>query len=223
MFEQEVEMEERESSAIPLLMIVVLILGIVGTAGYYLWQNHQVLTSQEAATVVNATLNAQGPAMIHFEVGKVRTSVAVKPHDPNYRLLEKAGWLKVGKDRGGPIPIVLTPKGEKQVQALAGVKKTKEADDIQSYTVPIAARRLVEVSTVTMVNPSRATVEFSWKWEPNELGEIFDAAGPLVKSFNTWERATLIEKYEAGFYHANPTRAALILVKTDKGWQVAVD
>jgi hypothetical protein len=223
MFEQEVEMEEREASAIPLLLIVTLILAIVGMAGYYLWQNHQVLTSQEATTVVSAALDAQGPAMIHFDVGNVRTSVAVKPHDPNYRLLEKAGWLKLGKDQGRAIPVTLTPKGETQIQAIAGVKKAKEADGTQSYAVPLAARRLVEVSAVTMIDPKRATVEFTWKWEPNELGQIFDAAGPLVKSFNTWERATLIEKYDAGFYHGNPAKAALTLVKTNRGWQVAVD
>ena len=40
MFEQELEMEEREASAIPLLLIVALILAIVGVAGYFLWQNH---------------------------------------------------------------------------------------------------------------------------------------------------------------------------------------
>ena len=38
MFEQELEMEEREASAIPLLLIVALILVIVGISGYYLWQ-----------------------------------------------------------------------------------------------------------------------------------------------------------------------------------------
>ena len=49
MFEQELEMEEREASAIPLLLIVVLILAIVSLAGFYLWQSMQVLTPQEAA------------------------------------------------------------------------------------------------------------------------------------------------------------------------------
>ena len=49
MFEQELEMEEREASAVPLLLIVALILVIVGVSGYYLWQYRQVLTPQEAA------------------------------------------------------------------------------------------------------------------------------------------------------------------------------
>jgi hypothetical protein len=103
-------MEEREASAIPLLLIVVLILAIVGVAGYYLWQNHQVLTPQQAATVISA-VEAQSPAIIQVHVGKVTPSVAVKPHDPNYRLLEKAGLLKLGKDQGRFTPVTLTTLG----------------------------------------------------------------------------------------------------------------
>ena len=43
MFEQEIEMEKRESSVIPLLMIVGLIVSIVGIAVYYLLENRKVL------------------------------------------------------------------------------------------------------------------------------------------------------------------------------------
>jgi hypothetical protein len=222
MFEQELEMEEREASAIPLLLIVVLILGIVGVAGYYLWQNQQVLTPQQAATVISA-VEAQSPAMIQVHVGKVTASVAVKPHDPNYRLLEKAGLLKLGKDQSRFTPVTLTPLGEKQFQEIAGVRTTKEGDDTESYTVPIAERKLVEISNITMINPSRAIVDFTWKWEPNQLGEVFDASGPLVKSFNTWERGTLIQKYGANFYHANPSRTTLALAKVGKRWEIAAE
>jgi predicted negative regulator of RcsB-dependent stress response len=70
MFEEELEMEKRESSAIPLLLIVALILMVVGLAGYYFWQSKQVLTSEDATTLVSAALTAQGPAMIHIHVGE---------------------------------------------------------------------------------------------------------------------------------------------------------
>lgn len=222
MFEQELEMEEREASAIPLLLIVVLILAIVGVAGYYLWQNHQVLTPQQAATVISA-VEAQSPAVIQVHVGKVTPSVAVKPHDPNYRLLEKAGLLKLGKDQGRFTPVTLTTLGASQFQEIAGVKTTKEGDGTESYTVPIADRKLVEISNITMINPSRAIVDFTWKWEANRLGEVFDASGPLVKSFNTWERGALIQKYGANFYHANPARTTLVLAKVGKRWEVAAE
>jgi hypothetical protein len=220
MFEQELEMEEREASAIPMLLIAILILATVGVAGYYLWQNQQVLTPQEAATVIGA-VEAQSPALIQVQVGNVAASVAVKPHDPNYRLLEKAGLLKLGKDQGRFTPVTLTPQGERQFQEIAGVRKTKEEDGTESYTVPIADRKLVEISNITMINPSHAIVDFTWKWEPNQLGEIFDASSPLVKSFNTWERGALIQKYGVNFYHANQARTTLALAKVGKRWEIA--
>lgn len=220
MFEQELEMEEREASAVPSLLIAVLILAIVGVAGYYFWQSRQVLTPQEAATVIKA-VDAQRPATIEFHVGKVTPSVAVKPHDPNYRLLEKAGLLKLGKDQGRFTPVALTPQGDKQFQEIAGVSKAKEGDGTESYTVPIADRKLVEISNITMINPSHALVAFTWKWEPNQVGEVFDASGPLVQSFNTWERGTLIQKYGANFYHATPVRTTLALAKVGKHWEIA--
>ncbi len=222
MFEQELEMEEREASAIPLLLIVVLILAIVGVAGYYLWQSQQVLTPQQAATVISA-VEAQNPALIQVHVGKVTASVAVKPHDPNYRLLEKAGLLKLGKDQGRFTPVMLTTLGVSQFQEIAGVRTTKEGDDAEGYEVPIAERKLVEISNITMINPNRAIVDFTWKWEPNQLGEVFDASGPLVKSFNTWERGALIQKYGANFYHANPVRTTLALAKVGKRWEIAAE
>ena len=222
MFEQELEMEEREASSIPLLLIVALILAIVGVAGYFLWQNMQVLTPQEATMVINA-VDAQRPAIIQVHVGKVAASVAVKPHDPNYRLLEKAGLLKLGKDEGRVTPVNLTPLGEKQFQGIAGVRTTKEEDGTETYVVPIAERKLVEISKITMNNPSHATVDFTWAWQPNQLGEIFDASGLLVKSFNTWERGALIEKYGANFYHSEPVKTTLALEKVGKGWQIAAE
>jgi hypothetical protein len=81
----------------------------------------------------------------------------------------------------------------------------------------------VEIGKITMLSPSRAIVEYSWKWEPTMAGELFDASGPVVKGFNTWDRSTLIEKYGANFYHEVPTKVAAALVKTDKGWQLSTD
>ena len=215
-------MEEREASPIPLLLIVALILAMVGVAGYFLLQNHQVLTPQEAATVISA-VEAQRAAMIHFHVGRVTASVDVKPHDPNYRLLEKAGLLKLGRDQGRTTPVTLTPEGESQLQGIADVGKTKEEDGTESYAVPIADRKLIEISHITMINPNRAIVDFTWKWDPNQLGEVFDASGPLVKSFNTWERGALIEKYGVNFYHAEPTSTKVTLAKVGNRWQIATE
>jgi hypothetical protein len=223
MFEQEIELEKRESSVIPLLMIVTLIVCVVGVAGYYVWKNKQVLGSAEAGNVISQSLRSQGPAVVRFHTGLVKAAVNEKPEDPHYRLLEKAGLLKRGKGNGRIFPIALTAQGQKLLADIADVKKTKEADNSELYVVPLAERRLVTISKVTMVNPDRATVEFEWKWEPNKLGNLFDASGSLVKSFNTWDRSTLIDKYGAAFYHGDPAKVVVALAKTDGRWQIAIE
>jgi hypothetical protein len=226
MFEQELEMEKRESSVVPLLLIVLLIISVVGVAGYYVVQSRKVLTTQEATDIAATILKAQGPATVHFHTGMIKGSVDEKPNDPHYRLLEKAGLIKLGKGTGQwgtTIPVALTPKGQDSLKQIQGLKQSKDADGTDSYVVPLAERKLVAASNINMITSSRATVDLTWKWEPNQLGEIFDASGPAVKSFNTWDRATLIRKYGANFYHGQPTKVTLALVKTERGWQIATE
>lgn len=223
MFEQEIAMEKQQSSVLPLLLIIVLIVSLVGVAVYYVIENRKVLASDEAITLVNASLKNQEPATLHFQTGTVTSSVDEKPHDPHYRLLEKAGLLKIGKDTGRTTTITLTPKGQALISQIPGMTKTKGANEAsESYNVPLAGRKLVGTPKVTMTSMGHASVEFTWAWEPTQLGEIFDASGPLVQSFNTWERGTLIDKYEVKFYHGSPTRASLACVRGDKNWEVAV-
>jgi hypothetical protein len=220
MFEQELELEKHESSVVPLLMVVALITVIVGVAGYYLWENQQVVSTYEASSLAMAALNAQGPAVIRFHTGVITPSVDLKPRDPNYRLLDKAGLLKLGRDKGRSTPVVLTSVGETRLREIGGVHKMREKDGTDSYLVPIAERRLLAVDKVTMINPQRAIVEFSWKWDPNSLGDVFDASGPLVKSFSSWERAMLIDKYGANFYHGEAKEAVITVAKSDHGWGI---
>src|SRR5215467_10737990 len=124
MFEQEIELEKRENSMVPLLLIVALILAVVGVAGYYLLQSRKVLTNAEATEIANAALKAQGPATVTFHTGMVKGSVDDKPRDPHYALLEKAGLIKLGKDTGayGTItPVQLTAEGQKLLSDISGV------------------------------------------------------------------------------------------------------
>jgi hypothetical protein len=58
MFEQEIEMEQRQSSVVPLLLIVAMILTIVGVAGYYLIENRKVLASADAGKLVAGELKS---------------------------------------------------------------------------------------------------------------------------------------------------------------------
>jgi hypothetical protein len=222
MFEEEVELEKR-SSIVPLLLILAFVAAILAVVGYFYLESKKKLTPQEAALVVSGLLKAQGPATIHFHTGSVVPSVNEKPGDPHYRLLEKGGILKVSKTRGGAALITLTPAGERQLATFHDVKKWKDKDGTDVHVVPLADRKLVEVSKVSTLTPTRATVEYTWRWEPNKLGDIFDASGPTVKTFNTWERSTLIEKYSVAFYHGDPKKAAVNLIRTDRTWKIATE
>jgi hypothetical protein len=221
MFEQEVEMEQRQSSVVPLLLIIAMIMAFVGVAAYYVVQNRKVLPAAEASTLIQSSLKQDGPVTIQFKVGLVVASVQDRPHGPNYRLLEKGGLITIGKDKGRVTPITLTTAGRKLMADLPGVSQTKDPKDgTTSYVVPVATRTLVGTPSVTMTGMGRATAEFTWGWAPNEVGEMLDASGPLVKSFNTWDRGTLIDKYGVKFYHGTPTKAAMAFVREDGAWKV---
>ncbi|MGE5724693.1 MAG: hypothetical protein ACM34G_05935 [Acidobacteriota bacterium] len=222
-FEAEVKME-KQSSVLPLLLLLSLMAAVLGVVAYVVLEirARQPLSAREAGSVVETILKAQGPAVIHFHGGLVMPSVDEKPRDPHYRLLEKVGVVKTAKAAGGGTMVTLMPAGER-LASIPGFKKWKNADGTTSYAIPLAQRQLVEISNITMSGVNDATVQYTWKWVPNQLGDDFDAAGKLVKNFNTWDRATLIEKYGADFYHGDPTRASVNLVRTDKGWKIATE
>jgi hypothetical protein len=226
MFEQELEMEKKESSVLPLLFIVAFIVVIVGVAGYYVMQSRQVLGMNDATRIAAETLKNQGPAKMKFHVGDVNGSVFDAATSPNYKLLEKASLITLGKPKGTygqTIPVALTSKGDEMLKAVAGVEQKKESDGTTLYTVPLAERKLVNVSEIKMVNPLHALVGISWAWQTNAMGELFDAAGPMVKSFNTYDRSMLIEKYGAAFYHDPPTKVVLAMTKGDTGWGIGTE
>ena len=222
MFEAEVAMERR-SSFLPMLLLVCLVAAIGGMVAYVVLQvkAKTPLSAQEASGIVTAALQGPGPAVVHFRSGLVVSSVAEKPGDPNYRLLEKAGIVKLAKAPRGAEFISVTPGGERLVGAIPGFKKWKEADGTFTYQVPLAQRQLVNISAVDMTGVNNAVVAYTWKWVPNQMGDLFDAGGPLVKGFNLWDRQTLINKYEADFYHATPTKSTLALARADQVWKIA--
>jgi len=226
MFEQELEMEKRSSSVLPLLLIVALIVGIVGVAGYYVVEMRKGLPLEEATKIVTKVFQDQGPAKLTFYTGEVNGSIEDNAKDPQYKLLEKAGLLTLGKPKGTYneiVPVELTPKGEDMFKQIAGVTQKKTESGTIKYVVPVATRKLLSVSDMKMVNSSRATVNVTWTWETNPMGELLEASGPLVQSFSTWERATLIEKDGAAFYHGPPTKIVLALSKVDNVWQIATE
>lgn len=222
MFEEELELEKKEGGGFgPLIIIFALVAIFVGGIGYIIWQNRQTLKPEEAAQVIQAQFAAQGPASLHFHTGMVAPSVNDKPTDPHYKLLQKAGLLTVKPGKGMAMNIALTPDGEKKITAIPEFAKSTEEDGTTLYTVPLATKQLVQVVKVTKITPSKAQVEYTWKWRPNDMGELFEASGPAVKAFNTWDRSTLIQKYGADFYDQDAQKITVNMIKGSKGWQFA--
>ncbi|MBW3563589.1 MAG: hypothetical protein KY459_02580 [Acidobacteria bacterium] len=60
--------------------------------------------------------------------------------------------------------------------------------------VPLARKQFGEVLAVGENASGDPTVDFSWRWIPNEIGAVFQS-GPLYDRFNTtnYARATLLE------------------------------
>ena len=222
MFEAEMEMEKR-SSFLPLVLLMCLLAGIVGLGIYIVLQVRQrtPLDAQQATSVVTATLKDADPAVIRFRTGLLKPSDDTKPGDPNYRLLEKAGIVKLAKASGG-VDVTLTPEGERLLTSLPGFKKTKEDKGTFLFEAPVARREFVSVAGIEMTGVNTATVQYNWKWVSNPLGDVFDAGGPLVKTFNLWERQTLINKYGVDFYHGDVARSSMGLLRTGKEWNIAV-
>ena len=222
MFEAEVEMESR-SAFLPLLLMACLITAIVGMVAYIALQARAraPLSADEASAIVASELDGPGPAVIHFHTGLVKPSVIERPGDPHYRLLEKAGLVKLATAPRNSEVISLTPAGEHLMAVLPGVRKSKETDGTFSYQVPLAQRQLLSITSVNMSGVNNATIEYTWKWVPNQMGDFFDAGGSLVKGFNLWDRETLINKYEADFYHGNPNKSTLALARADQGWKIS--
>lgn len=222
MFEAEVEMERR-SSILPLILMMGLAAAILGLVAYVVLQVRQrtPLSAEQASPIVAAALQTSAPTVIHFHTGRVKPSEGDKPEDPNYRLLEKAGLVKVAKTAKGSALVSLTPSGERMMAVVPGSKKTEEQDGTFLYQVPLADRKFVSIAGVEMTGVNSAAVAYNWKWVPNQLGDVFDAGGPLVKSFNMWERQTLINKYQADFYHGDSSRSTIFLARNGREWKLA--
>ena len=220
MFESEVELEKKASFG-PLVLVAVLVIAIVGSLGYYLMQTARGLPSDQATLLVTSALRARGPVTLQFRTGLIEPNVSEKPDDPHYRLLQQAGILNRTPVKGGGTQVALTAQGEQLLSEIPGVQKTPKADGTTVYIVPLAERRVIQVSNVTMKGPDIASVQYSWNWMPSKMGDLFDVATPRLKAFSVWDRKALIEKYGADYYHADPVSATIALVRVDKGWQTA--
>ena len=222
MFEEEMKLEEKSSSFVPLLLIVALVAIIVGIAGYVLKESTDTVAPATASALLAPSLKSGDAAVVKFHTGTVKTVADEYPSDARYRFLEKAGIIKIGK---GPVDvkqISITKDGETLLAKVPGVQTTKEKNGNILYVVPLGERKLVNVTGVKMNGPSMATVDYTWAWEPTAMGDLFDAASPRFKALDSWQRAMLIDRHGVKFYHGEPTAATATLVKGDDGkWKLS--
>jgi hypothetical protein len=224
LFAAEIEMEKKSSSILPLMLVAGLVLVVGGTIYYFFKGSKEVLTPQAAIVAVNSILKSQGPAVIRFSTGAVTSSVNEKPMDPHYKLLAKAGIIVTRPRTWSSIFSELTPAGQKLLDSINGVEKSNNSDKTVTYQVPLAERKLTAIENIAMVRPHIARVTYAWQWDPNRLGKEFDASGPLVKSFNTWDRSTLIKSYGVDFYGNAPSKVTVVLMETKDGsWKPYVE
>jgi hypothetical protein len=218
--EEKIEAAVTGDSARFLIILLAVILAGVGVF-YYLVSSQKPVNQEQASAIILDLLVRQAPPTIRFEAGSLMPSPDVKPHDPHYTLLEKAGYVKLAKLKGDGVRVTVTAQGSDTFAKLPEFKQIKNADGTQDYVVPLANRRLVSVDQITMTSPNVAKVQYTWKWVPTRVGDDFDASGNLVQSFNNWDRAKLIEKYGVDFYRGDPQKATLTLARADKGWKIA--
>jgi hypothetical protein len=226
LFAAEIAMDKKSGNIFPLIFIAGLIVVVGGTIFYFVRGARNVLTVPMATTTITDILKAQGAATIRFSTGTVVSNVNEKPQDPHYKLLTKAGVITTTPKAKGSTSLIvtITGPGENLLGNITGVQKGKNPDGTTSYLVPLAVRQLVSVDKVTMIKPHLAQAEYTWKWVPNRLGKEFDASGSLVKSFSSWDRATLIKSYGVDFYSADPTKASIVLMEGDNGtWKPYVE
>ncbi|MGZ4787121.1 MAG: hypothetical protein ACXVZX_01300 [Terriglobales bacterium] len=218
MFEQELELEKKSSWG-PLLLVIALVGLIVGVIGYYVFAMKRGLPAADATSMIETQLRGK-TATVHFHSGKIMGGYDEQAKDPHYKVLEKAGFLKVKSLNWNSTEVTVTDVGEQTFTGIKGYKKWKNADNSWSWDVPLAARKLEKIDSITMNNPDSARVEYEWKWVPNSIGELFDLEGGNLKGYTAWERQKLIDKYGADFYHAATKKEVLNFTKGDKGWQI---
>ena len=222
MFEQEIEMEKKEGSSFGPVLIIFLLVGLfVGGIGVVIFQSNQTLKPEEASAPIAAKLKAAEPVNVTFHTGNVSYAAADKPTDPQYKLFEKAGILKIGKGKGYAAQVDLTPAGKQFLASFPSVKGVPDKNNTTAYTLPLASRNLVSVGKVSKLSPQKFQVQYTWAWQTTKAGDMFDIAGKLVQDLPSYDRSMLIDQHGANYYHNAPAQAAIILTKGDKGWESA--
>jgi hypothetical protein len=222
MFEQEIEMEARESSGIgPVLVVLLLVALFLGGIGVVVYQGKQAVKAGEAAAIIQSQLKTKPPVTVTFSTGNVSYGAADAPTQPQYKLFASAGYLKIGKGKGWAEQVDVTPQGKEFFSSIPGMKTVPDKSGMVIYSVPLASRKLVAVGAITKLGAEKCSVQYTWAWQPTKAGDLFDVAGKAVQDLPLYDRSVLIEQHGANYYHAAPAQSAITVVKYDKGWEAA--
>ncbi len=222
MFEQEIEMEKKEGSSFGPVLIILLLVGLfVGGLGVVIYQGKQKPKPEQATAAVETRLKKTEPITVTFYTGNVSLYAADSPNDPHYKLLEKAGIIKIAKPKGTTAKVELTPAGKTFLASFPDVKSIPGKNDTVGYTLPLASRKLAAVGELKRLNQEAFEVHYTWTWVPTPAGEMFDIDGKFVQSLPSYERSMLIDQHGAKYYHAAPAQASLVVIKGDHGWDLA--
>jgi hypothetical protein len=219
--QREIELERGESNAVPFLIITVVVFAVAAAVLHFVLESQKLLSVEQATQLVTSALNAQEPSTVRFHTGLVKDRPGESPRDARYRLLEHAGVLNIGPSTGSRTPVALTERGSEILSEIRGVKRSKEPDGSEAYVAPLAVRRLVNIANIQMEGADRATVEYTWQWQPNTLGESFDRLGPAMMFMSAQDRLDLANRFDARYYHAVPKSEVIRVTKSAHGWQVA--
>ena len=191
MFEQEVEMEKKEGSSFGPIFIVLLLVGLfVGGLGVVFYQGTIAIKPEEATQVAAKLVAEMKPVMLTFHTGNASMKNSDSPDDPEYKLLEKAGYIKIGTGMGPAMKVDLTPAGKEFLASLPDVKDKAELKDYlgmdsTAHTFTIANRKLVKVDKITKLATRRFQVDYTWEWQPTKAGDLFEASGKMVQSIRS--------------------------------------
>ncbi len=219
MFEQEIEMEKKEGSSFgPVLIILILVGLFVGSLGVVIFQSKRTLKPEEASAAIDKKLKTSPPVTVSFRTGSLSYDTADKSSDPQYKLLENAGILKIRKTKGYTAQVDLTPSGKEFLASLPNVQTMQNKDHTTVFVLPLASRKLVSVEKVTKLSPQKFQVQYRWKWETTKAGDMFDIDGKLVQSLPNYDRTILIDQHGANYYHGGPAVASILLTKGEGAW-----
>jgi hypothetical protein len=116
------------------------------------------------------------------------TQAEVERHPVNVQIV-KLGWVRyesrltsIGYHKEADCPVmVLTDAGKAASAAWQSRPAPLEKGTV--WTIPIGDRPLSEVTGLTDAPDGSKTVEFVWKWKPNQLGDTLQSSVEQARAF----------------------------------------